>query len=378
MSIFDSRSGSSEGAPAECDRRFTGSVLVNGTVAVPRSTAAVSRAEPPVAAPTPARIAQPTISHQRRESAPKCSEAQSAGRQAAPRTRSNSCTGRQRRPREADHYRRERRLYASLQGSRWRPGFSAVSLVPQRLHDTTSSSRSSCRRGYSAEVPSSVVNARPGASGAPRAARKVTYASVRGNGVPAPPRACAIGTIRPTRPVGVAFVDAKSPSRSFSRRARRSLSRQGRRGLRGSLSVLSSPRSPELFPSMFVRSLHGGYARRSRGSRFSVFVLMAASIGSETESAAAATTQTVVSITFDDGWADQDQGLPILQAHNMDATYYLNSPRIGADSACMTWQTSLPSPRPAARSPVTPPTTKTYRSSTRPRRSVRSATTATT
>ena len=53
--------------------------------------------------------------------------------------------------------------------------------------------------------------------------------------------------------------------------------------------------------------------------------------------AAAAPGQTVVTLGFDDGWADQFQGLAMLNAHGMHATYFLNSPRISGDSAYMTW-----------------------------------------
>src|SRR5438067_1911393 len=54
--------------------------------------------------------------------------------------------------------------------------------------------------------------------------------------------------------------------------------------------------------------------------------------------AAAATSPTTVSLTFDDGDADQMLGLPALQSHNMVATYYLNSAKINGDSNYMTWQ----------------------------------------
>ena len=69
------------------------------------------------------------------------------------------------------------------------------------------------------------------------------------------------------------------------------------------------------------------------------FALTATSASSKTgaSSAAAAQGQTIVSLTFDDGWADVYQGLAMLNAHNMHATYYLNSPRISGDSAYMTW-----------------------------------------
>ena len=45
--------------------------------------------------------------------------------------------------------------------------------------------------------------------------------------------------------------------------------------------------------------------------------------------AAAATASTVVTIQFDDGTADQLGTLPILQAHGMTATYYVNTGLIG-------------------------------------------------
>ena len=69
-----------------------------------------------------------------------------------------------------------------------------------------------------------------------------------------------------------------------------------------------------------------------------VFALMATGLSSRTVSlAAAAQGQTVVTLTFDDGWADQYQGLAMLNAHGMHATYFVNSPRISGDSAYMTW-----------------------------------------
>src|SRR5258706_12362983 len=46
--------------------------------------------------------------------------------------------------------------------------------------------------------------------------------------------------------------------------------------------------------------------------------------------------QTVVTIQFDDGVADQYTARPILSAHGMHATFFVNSGVIG-DSAHMTW-----------------------------------------
>jgi peptidoglycan/xylan/chitin deacetylase (PgdA/CDA1 family) len=53
-------------------------------------------------------------------------------------------------------------------------------------------------------------------------------------------------------------------------------------------------------------------------------------------SSAGAAVQTVVTIQFDDGNADQYASLAVLSAHSMHATYYVNSGPVG-DSAHMTW-----------------------------------------
>lgn len=52
--------------------------------------------------------------------------------------------------------------------------------------------------------------------------------------------------------------------------------------------------------------------------------------------AATATASTVVTIQFDDGTADQLGALPILQAHGMTATFYVNTGSIG-DSTHLSW-----------------------------------------
>ncbi|HEV8462613.1 MAG TPA: chitobiase/beta-hexosaminidase C-terminal domain-containing protein [Gaiellaceae bacterium] len=64
-------------------------------------------------------------------------------------------------------------------------------------------------------------------------------------------------------------------------------------------------------------------------------VVFVASFGQSSPRAAGG--QTIVSITFDDGVADQTLSHPILKAKHMVATYYLNSARIGGDPAYMTW-----------------------------------------
>jgi peptidoglycan/xylan/chitin deacetylase (PgdA/CDA1 family) len=50
------------------------------------------------------------------------------------------------------------------------------------------------------------------------------------------------------------------------------------------------------------------------------------------------TAQTIVSLTFDDGRATQYVARPILAAHAMDATFYVNSPRLGSSSFYLSWQ----------------------------------------
>jgi len=55
-----------------------------------------------------------------------------------------------------------------------------------------------------------------------------------------------------------------------------------------------------------------------------------------TTAPAAAVTQTVVTIEFDDGNADQITILPVLNSHGMHATFYVNSGTIG-DSTHLSW-----------------------------------------
>jgi peptidoglycan/xylan/chitin deacetylase (PgdA/CDA1 family) len=45
---------------------------------------------------------------------------------------------------------------------------------------------------------------------------------------------------------------------------------------------------------------------------------------------------TVVSLTFDDGFADQSVARPLLTSHGMDATFYINSGRVGT-TGYLTW-----------------------------------------
>ena len=52
--------------------------------------------------------------------------------------------------------------------------------------------------------------------------------------------------------------------------------------------------------------------------------------------AASAGAPTVVSLTFDDGWADQQAALPYLNAHSMKGTFVVNSGLVG-NSGIMSW-----------------------------------------
>jgi peptidoglycan/xylan/chitin deacetylase (PgdA/CDA1 family) len=53
--------------------------------------------------------------------------------------------------------------------------------------------------------------------------------------------------------------------------------------------------------------------------------------------AAASPSQTVVSLTFDDGTATQYAARSLLVSHGMNATFYINSSKLGTDSYYMTW-----------------------------------------
>src|SRR5215475_9978054 len=54
---------------------------------------------------------------------------------------------------------------------------------------------------------------------------------------------------------------------------------------------------------------------------------------------AAASTPAIITLGFDDGTVDQfDQGFPILQAHGMNATFFVNTgPILASDPGHMTW-----------------------------------------
>ena len=68
-------------------------------------------------------------------------------------------------------------------------------------------------------------------------------------------------------------------------------------------------------------------------------IMTSASIWATSALPAAASTPVVVTLGFDDGTVDQfDHGFPILQAHGMHATFFVNTgPILAGDPAHMTW-----------------------------------------
>jgi peptidoglycan/xylan/chitin deacetylase (PgdA/CDA1 family) len=70
--------------------------------------------------------------------------------------------------------------------------------------------------------------------------------------------------------------------------------------------------------------------------RIFVILLMVAVLAAVTIQPTHAAGQTVVTIGFDDGYADQYTARPILSAHGMQATFFVNSGVVG-DSTHMTW-----------------------------------------
>lgn len=71
--------------------------------------------------------------------------------------------------------------------------------------------------------------------------------------------------------------------------------------------------------------------RRSRTLRLSVLVSSVLTAFLLAPGPAAAQAQTVVSLTFDDGWADQYTVRSTLEAYGMEATFYVNTNRVGTE-----------------------------------------------
>ena len=70
----------------------------------------------------------------------------------------------------------------------------------------------------------------------------------------------------------------------------------------------------------------------TRASKLALAFCLLAAAG-----AAPARAATVVSLTFDDGQATQYAVKAPLASHNMDATFFLNSSKVGTSSFYMTW-----------------------------------------
>ena len=82
---------------------------------------------------------------------------------------------------------------------------------------------------------------------------------------------------------------------------------------------------------MILRSLPARAEATAAG-----FVLVVLASSSPT-AASAASQPTIVSLTFDDGRASEYAARSLLSAHGMDATFYVNSSKLGTDSDYMTW-----------------------------------------
>ena len=76
-----------------------------------------------------------------------------------------------------------------------------------------------------------------------------------------------------------------------------------------------------------------------KGGRLRALMLMLASIAGLGLLAGPgiAQAETIVSIQFDDGISDQYQALPILAAHGMHGTFFINSAEVGTSGFYMNW-----------------------------------------
>jgi peptidoglycan/xylan/chitin deacetylase (PgdA/CDA1 family) len=77
--------------------------------------------------------------------------------------------------------------------------------------------------------------------------------------------------------------------------------------------------------------------RKARRSRISLPAAVLAVAGLMACHVAVASAATTVSLTFDDGTASQYQARPMLAAHGMRGTFYVNSSRVGTSGYYMTW-----------------------------------------
>jgi peptidoglycan/xylan/chitin deacetylase (PgdA/CDA1 family) len=80
-----------------------------------------------------------------------------------------------------------------------------------------------------------------------------------------------------------------------------------------------------------------GRSRRARIRRFVLAALALLAVSGLPVTPAQAATNTVVSLTFDDGQASQYSTLPILSSRGMVGTYYVNSAMVGSSAYYMPW-----------------------------------------
>jgi peptidoglycan/xylan/chitin deacetylase (PgdA/CDA1 family) len=86
-----------------------------------------------------------------------------------------------------------------------------------------------------------------------------------------------------------------------------------------------------------LRSFRRWVRRSALAAATSLVALTIGWIGAQTPAAHAATPITIVTIGFDDGTLDQLDTLPILQAHGMNATFFINTgPILAGDPAHLT------------------------------------------
>jgi peptidoglycan/xylan/chitin deacetylase (PgdA/CDA1 family) len=85
------------------------------------------------------------------------------------------------------------------------------------------------------------------------------------------------------------------------------------------------------------RSWLGYFSLLSGTALVCLLLLLTQKQGRAASVATAGPPRTIVSLTFDDGWASEYAARAMLAAHRMHATFYVNSPRIGTDGH-MTWR----------------------------------------
>ncbi len=75
----------------------------------------------------------------------------------------------------------------------------------------------------------------------------------------------------------------------------------------------------------------------ARTAAAAALIVLVAGAPSSSPRADAASARTIVSLTFDDGRATEYTARSLLSSHGMNATFYVNSSKLGTDSDYMTW-----------------------------------------